>query len=61
MTKKALTAAQRQKKRREFLTSEGFAQRNAWVHKQDQERYDAFIETLRKPSEHDRDRHHEQH
>lgn len=34
---------------RERREAEGFKQRVAWVHRLDQERYDAFIETLRKP------------
>lgn len=51
MTKKPRTSAQRQALRRERLKAEGFDQRLAWVHKQDRARYDAFIETLRKPDD----------
>lgn len=50
--KKPKTPAQRQSLRRKRLNAEGFTQRNVWVHKLDQERYDAFIETLRKPDDH---------
>lgn len=50
MTKQR-TPAERQKARRQRLAAVGFKQRNTWVHKLDQERYDAFIETLRKPDD----------
>lgn len=54
-----MSNAARQKKRRERLKAEGFAQRTVYVHKVDQERFDAFMETLARPTD-ARDQHHEQ-
>ena len=51
MKQKPKTSAQRQAMRRQRLKADGFDQRIAWVHKQDRERYDAFIEMLRKPDD----------
>lgn len=46
---KPKTSAQRQTIFRKRLVAAGFKQRMAWVHREDQERYNAFVETLRKP------------
>lgn len=49
------SAADRQKLRRDRLKAEGFTQRVVWVHKVDEERFNAFKETLVKPDTGQRD------
>lgn len=55
----AMTPAERQAVRRKRLREQGFAQRNAWVHKDDRGAYDSFLKTLRKPESDDDTGHNE--
>lgn len=53
--KKPVTAAERQRQRRERLSNDGFKQVLLWVHTDDMDRVKEFQSTLVKPDAYDRD------